>query len=274
MQIPVYVTLPPDRNKDERLPLIVLVHGGPWVRGGSWEWDDQPQFLATRGYAVVQPEFRGGTGFGYEHFHAGWHQWGLAMQDDLADAARWAIDQGYADPARIAIGGASYGGYATLMGLIKDPALFRCGFEFAGVTDIGLMYSISWSDASEEAKKFGFPTLIADPDKDAAQIAATSPVKNAQRLTQPLLMAHGAEDVRVPIKQGRKFRDAVSDTNKNVEWIVYSDEGHGFHQEEHRIDYWKHVEAFLDRCFKSAPAKVSDNRADPGAAPTAAASPR
>jgi dipeptidyl aminopeptidase/acylaminoacyl peptidase len=274
MQIPVYVTLPPERKKDERLPLIVLVHGGPWVRGASWEWNAEAQFLATRGYAVVQPEFRGGTGFGYEHFHAGWHQWGLAMQNDLADAARWAVEQGYADPTRIAIGGASYGGYATLMGLIKDPDLFHCGFEFAGVTDIGLMYSISWSDAPEEAKKYGYPTLIADPDKDAAQIAATSPVKNAQRLTQPLLMAHGAEDVRVPIKQGRKFRDAVSDTNKNVEWIVYSDEGHGFHQEEHRIDYWKHVEAFLDRCFKSAPAKVSDNRADPGAAPTAAASPR
>jgi len=274
MEIPVNVTLPPERKKDERLPLIVLVHGGPWVRGSSWEWDAEAQFLATRGYAVVQPEFRGSTGFGYEHFHAGWHQWGLAMQDDLADAARWAVEQGYADPTRIAIGGASYGGYATLMGLIKDPDLFRCGFELAGVTDIGLMYSISWSDASEESKKYGLPTLVADPDKDAVQIAETSPLKNAQRLKQPLLMAYGAQDLRVPIDQGRKFRDAASDTNKNVEWIVYGEEGHGFHQQEHRIDYWKHVEAFLDRCFKSSAGKVSDNRADPGAALTAAASPR
>ena len=253
MEIPVYVTLPPEREKDERLPLVVLVHGGPWARGASWEWDAEAQFLASRGYAVLQPEFRGGTGFGYEHFHAGWHQWGLAMQDDLADAARWAIAQGYADPARIAIGGASYGGYATLMGLIKDPDLFRCGFEFAGVTDIGLMYSISWSDISDEVKKFEYPTLIGDPDKDAVQIAETSPLKNAQRLKQPLLMAYGVEDLRVPIKHGRKFRDAVSITNKSVEWIAYNEEGHGFHQDAHRIDYWKHVETFLDRCLMPTP---------------------
>ncbi len=259
MEIPVYLTLPPDWKKDERVPLVVLVHGGPWVRGPSWDWDPEAQFIATRGYAVVQPEYRGSRGFGYEHFHAGWRQWGLAIQDDLADAAKWAIAQGYADPARIAIGGTSYGGYATLMGLIKDKDLYRCGFEFAGITDIDLMYSITWSDASDEAKQFGYPALIGDREKDAAQLAETSPLKNAQRLTQPLLMGHGATDARVPIKHGRKFYDAVSDTNKNVEWIVYSDEGHVLRQDEHRIDYWKHVEAFLDHCFKSAPAKVSAN---------------
>ena len=259
LEIPAYLTLPPDRKKDERVPLVVLVHGGPWIRGPSWDWDREAQFLATRGYAVVQPEYRGSRGFGYEHFRVGWRQWGLAMQDDLADAAKWAVAQGYADPARIAIGGASYGGYATLMGLIKDKDLYRCGFEFAGITDIDLMYSITWSDASEEAKQVGYPTLIGDREKDAAQLGQTSPLKNAQRLTQPLLMGHGAADVRVPIKHSRKLYDAVSDTNKNVEWIVYSDEGHVLRQDEHRIDYWKHVEAFLDRCFKSAPAKASAN---------------
>lgn len=271
LEIPVYVTLPPGRKKDERVPLVVLVHGGPWVRGGSWEWDAEAQFLATRGYAVIQPEFRGSIGFGYDHFHAGWHQWGLAMQDDLTDAARWAVAQGYADPVRIAIGGASYGGYATLMGLIKDPEVFRCGFELAGVTDIGLMYSIVWSDASDEALKYGMPTLIADPEKDAAQIAETSPLKSAQRLTQPLLMAYGANDVRVPITHGTKFRDAVAHTNRNVEWHVYNGEGHGLRQDEHRIDYWRHVEAFLDRCFSASPNQVSDNR--PGPAPGTGASP-
>jgi len=269
MEIPVYVTLPPGREKDEHLPLIVLVHGGPWTRGTSWEWDAEAQFLASRGYAVLQPEFRGGTGFGYEHFRAGWHQWGLAMQDDLADAARWAIAEGYADPARIAIGGTSYGGYATLMGLIKDPDLFRCGFEFAGVTDIGLLYSISWSDISEEVKQYEYPTLIGDPDKDAVQIAETSPLQNAQRLKQPLLMAYGVEDLRVPIRHGRKLRDALSKTNKNVEWIVYSDEGHGFHQAEHQIDYWEHVEALLDRCLHPPPERLTldhpSDRAPPAA---------
>jgi len=252
MEIPVYLTLPPGWEKDEKLPLIVWVHGGPWVRGASWEWEAEAQFFATRGYAVVEPQFRGSTGFGYAHFHAGWHQWGLAMQDDLADAAQWAVTQGYADPARIAIGGASYGGYATLMGLIKEPQLYRCGFELAGVTDINLMYSISWNDASRKALKYGMRTLIADPDKDAAQLAATSPLKNAQRLTQPLLMAYGMEDVRVPVFHGTEFRDAVSDTNKNVEWLSYAREGHGLRQQDDRLDYWRHVEAFLDRCFGTA----------------------
>jgi dipeptidyl aminopeptidase/acylaminoacyl peptidase len=157
------------------------------------------------------------------------------------------------------------------MGLIKDPELFRCGFELAGVTDIGLMYSIVWNDASDEALKYGMPTLIADPEKDAAQIAETSPLKSAQRLTQPLLMAYGANDVRVPITHGTKFRDAVAHTNRNVEWHVYNGEGHGLRQDERRIDYWKHVEAFLDRCFSSSPSQVSDNR--PGPAPRTGASP-
>jgi len=250
LKIPAYLTLPPGRRKEERLPLVVLVHGGPWVRGVSWEWDPEAQFLATRDYAVIQPEFRGSTGFGYDHFHAGWHQWGLAMQDDLADAVAWAVAQGYALPGQVAIGGGSYGGYATLMGLIKDPQLYRCGFEFAGVTDIGLLYSINWSDASDEVLKYGMPALVADPEKDAAQIEQTSPLKNAQRLTQPLLMAYGGEDIRVPITHGTEFRDAVMRTNKHVEWLVYNHEGHGFRREDDRIDYWRHVEAFLDRCLK------------------------
>ncbi len=263
MQIPAYITLPPGRRKDERVPLVVLVHGGPWVRGGAWEWDAEAQFLATRGYMAIQPEFRGSVGFGYELFHAGWHQWGLAMQDDLEDAVRWAVAQGYADAERVAIGGASYGGYATLMGLIKTPALYRCGFDFAGVTDIGLMYSINWSDYSDEALDYGIPTLVADPEKDAAQIVATSPLANAQKLTQPLLLGHGAEDVRVPIDHGVKFRDAVTKTNKNVQWVAYNAEGHGLRQDKHRIDYWSRVEALLDGCLRAPAGQASGNR--PGA---------
>jgi dipeptidyl aminopeptidase/acylaminoacyl peptidase len=258
--IPAYFTLPPGRRKDQRVPLVVLVHGGPWVRGGSWEWDAEAQFLATRGYMVMQPEFRGSTGFGYEHFHAGWHQWGLAMQDDLADAARWAVARGFADEQHIAIGGTSYGGYATLMGLIKEPKLYRCGFELAGVTDIGLMYSIDWSDYSEEALKYGMPALVADPEKDAAQIRATSPLANAKRLQQPVLLAHGEDDIRVPLDHGVKFRDAVSRTNKDVQWVSYPDEGHGLHRSRDLIDYWSRVESLLARCLKDpseeAPAAV------------------
>jgi len=143
--------------------------------------------------------------------------------------------------------------------------VYRCGFEFAGVTDIGLMYSINWSDFSDEVLNYGIPTLVADPEKDATQILATSPLANAQRLTQPLLIAHGANDVRVPIDHSMKFRDAVSKTNKDVEWVVYNQEGHGFSQDEHRIDYWSRVEQLLDRCLKTSPGQNSDNRPGPAA---------
>lgn len=252
LSIPVYVTVPPGKPRGP-LPTVVLVHGGPWVRGATWEWTDIPQFLATRGYAVIEPEFRGSSGFGYPLFQASWRQWGLAMQDDLSDAATWAIKKGIADPKRMAIGGASYGGYATLMGLVKNPELFRCGFEWLGVTDPGLLFSVAWNDATIDALTYTYPFLVGDPVKDAAQFQATSPIANAARITQPLLMAYGAADRRVPVVQGEKLRDAIGSSNKNVEWIVYPEEGHGWHIEAHNIDFWTHVEKFLDTYLKNAP---------------------
>jgi dipeptidyl aminopeptidase/acylaminoacyl peptidase len=253
MQIPVYVTTPPGKS-DRPFPTVVLVHGGPWVRDASWEWSSIPQFLASRGYLVIEPQFRGTVGYGWGLFRAGWKQWGLAMQDDLSDAARWAIESQHADPKRIAIAGASYGGYATLMGLIKDPELFRCGFEWVGVTDIRLMYSQSWNDLSLEALETSMPIMIGDPVKDAAQLAATSPLANADKLTQPLLMAYGGNDRRVPLEQGRIFLSAVQKNDKDVEWIVYPDEGHGWMMEQHDIDFWSHVERFLEVHLKAVPA--------------------
>ncbi|MEO5935503.1 MAG: alpha/beta fold hydrolase, partial [Duganella sp.] len=139
LDIPAWLTLPPG-GAHKNLPMVVLVHGGPFVRGGSWSWNAEAQFLASRGYAVLEPEFRGSTGYGEKHFRAGWKQWGLKMQDDIADGTRWAIAQGTADAKRVCIAGASYGGYATLMGLINDADLYQCGIDWAGVTDIGLMY--------------------------------------------------------------------------------------------------------------------------------------
>jgi len=156
LNIPAWLTVPLGESKN--LPMVVLVHGGPYVRGSSWRWDPQVQFLASRGYAVLQPEYRGSTGFGRQHFRAGWKQWGLKMQDDIADGARWAIARGTADAQRICIAGASYGGYATLMGLVNDPELYRCGIEWAGVTDINLMRTGHWayvSDMSENWKQYG-----------------------------------------------------------------------------------------------------------------------
>jgi len=246
LSIPAYLTLPNGANK-KNLPLVVLVHGGPYMRGTVWGWDAEVQFLASRGYAVLQPEFRGSDGFGAKFFRAGWKQWGLAMQNDVADGAKWAVAQGIADPKRICIAGASYGGYATLMGLANDPDLFRCGVDWVGVTDINLMFKPIWiSDQSEEWRHFGMPVMVGDPVKDAEQLKATSPVNIAQRIKQPLLMAYGGADPRVPIEHGEKFHDAIKPYNDKVQWIEYSQEGHGWYLLKTNVDFWTRVEKFLD----------------------------
>jgi dipeptidyl aminopeptidase/acylaminoacyl peptidase len=249
LEIPAWLTLPHGSARNN-LPLVMLVHGGPYVRGGEWGWRPDAQFLASRGYAVLEPEYRGSTGFGSKHFRAGWKQWGLKMQDDIADGAKWAIAQGIVDPQRICIAGASYGGYATLMGLLNDPGLFKCGIDWVGVTDIGLLYSGHWSfrsDLSDDYKQYGMPELVGDVVKDADQFKATSPLAQAGRIKQPLLLAYGGADHRVPIYHGRKFYDAVKATNPNVEMVVYEEEGHGWALPKNRIDFWTRVEKFLDK---------------------------
>lgn len=251
LAIPVHVTTP--RLGKKPWPAVVLVHGGPYVRGGDWRWDAESQFLASRGYLVIEPEFRGSAGYGDKHLRAGFKQWGLAMQDDVADAALWAVKEGLADKGRICIAGASYGGYSALMGLLRDPELYRCGINWVGVTDIELMYSLHWSDLSAAWKRFGMPILIGDRQKDAAQLAATSPLKHASRIRQPLLMAYGEADRRVPIAHGRLFRDEVAKTNTSVEWIEYADEGHGFLLEKNNIDFWGRVERFLEKNLRPSP---------------------
>lgn len=248
LRIPAWLTTPKGQGKN--LPMVVLVHGGPYVRGGEWGWNPQAQFLASRGYLVLEPEFRGSTGFGDKHFRAGWKQWGLKMQDDVADGVKWAIDKGLADPKRVCIAGASYGGYATLMGLVNNPELFKCGINWVGVTDIGLLANGHWSyvsDLSDMWKQYGFPVLIGDVEKDAEQLKATSPLQQAARITQPLLLAYGRADLRVPLYHGNKFRDAVTAHNKQVEWVVYEEEGHGWALPKNRIDFWGRVEKFLDK---------------------------
>jgi len=248
LSIPAWLTLPNKPGKD--MPMVMLVHGGPWVRGGSWEFDEEAQFLASRGYVVLEPEFRGSTGFGAALFRAGWKQWGLKMQDDLADGVKWAVAQGYADSKRVCIAGGSYGGYAALMGLVNDPDLYRCGLSWAGVTDIDLMYTGTWyagNDLSESYKQYGMPVMIGDREKDAEQLQRTSPLLQAARIRQPVFLAYGGADVRVPIHHGKRFYDAVTRTNSKVEWVEYPEEGHGWLLPKNRFDFWTRVEKFLDR---------------------------
>ncbi|MDB5909334.1 MAG: dipeptidyl aminopeptidase [Massilia sp.] len=249
LEIPAWLTLP-NGSDGKNLPLVVLVHGGPYVRGGQWGWNPQSQFLASRGYAVLEPEYRGSTGFGSRHYRAGWKQWGLKMQDDIADGAKWAIAEGIVDPKRICIAGASYGGYATLMGLLNDPGLYQCGIDWVGVTDIKLLQTGHWSftsDLSDRYRKYGMPELVGDLVKDAAQLDATSPLLQAARITKPLLLAYGGADKRVPLYHGKKFYEAVKRNNPDVEWVLYPDEGHGWALPKTRIDFWSRVEKFLDK---------------------------
>lgn len=249
LEFPVLVTRPQGKGP---WPTVVLVHGGPYLRGEQWGFASDTQFLAARGYLVIQPEFRGSQGYGDTLFKAGWRQWGLAMQDDITDATRWAIAQGMADPKRIAIAGGSYGGYATMMGLLKEPELYRAGINWVGVTDINLMYDIGWSDfMGNKWMRFGMPKMIGDPAKDAAQLRTTSPLQQAARIRQPVLMAYGEKDVRVPLPHGTKMRDALlSSGNKQIEWVEYEGEGHGWMLMKNTVDFWSRVERFLDKNLK------------------------
>lgn len=252
LPLPVYVTHPANARPDQALPAVVLVHGGPWLRGADTNWSEDAQFLASRGYRVIEPEFRGSTGYGSRHFEAGWKQWGRAMQDDLVDAVRWASQQGLIDANRVCITGASYGGYAALMGPIASPGVYRCAASFAGVTDIGLIFDISWSDMSQEYLKYGAPVLVGDP-KDRAWLDQVSPLKRAADIKVPVFVAQGVLDRRVPQKHAREFVSAAADAGVSVETKYYPDEAHGFLLQEDRADYYQRLERFLDRNLQPRP---------------------
>jgi len=245
--LPVWVTKKADATGP--LPAVVLVHGGPWVRGASWRWDGEAQFLASRGYAVIEPEFRGSTGYGEAHFSAGFRQWGQAMQDDVADALKWAQKEGIASD-KACIAGASYGGYSTLMGLVKDPGLYRCGVAWVAVTDLDLFLTGSWwvtDDISTSGRKYTLPEMVGDPIKDAAMLAANSPLKQAARIKAPVLLAFGEDDLRVPLAHGRRMRDALREAGNDPVWVTYPGEGHGFAVVQNRVDFAERMAAFLAR---------------------------
>ncbi len=248
LEMPVWITQPAvaDAAKPVPRPAVVLVHGGPWVRGGRWQWSEDAQFLASRGYVVIEPEFRGSTGYGNRLFNAGIRQWGRAMQDDVADAVRWAAAQGWVDDKRVCIAGASYGGYATLMGLVRDPGLYRCGIAWVAVSDPRLMFKWSWiSDVGEEGRRFDYPTLIGDPVADAAMLTDIAPVTHAARIRSPLLLAHGLMDRRVPVAHADRLREAMTAAGHPPEWVLYPDEGHVWLRPANRFDFARRMERFL-----------------------------
>ncbi len=243
--LPVWLTQP--AKGDGPRPAVVLVHGGPWVRGVSWRWSAMAQFLASRGYLVIQPEFRGSLGYGDGHWQAGFKQWGLAMQNDVADALQWAQQQGLASE-QACIAGGSYGGYSTLIGLIQHPEQYRCGIAWAAVADLRLFLEGSlWvgDDISPQARSQGLPRLVGSIKTDAAQLEATSPVLQAARIKAPLLLIHGSDDLRVPLAHAERMRDALQAAGRPPEWVVYRDEGHGWRLPRNQADFAQRMERFL-----------------------------
>lgn len=248
LEIPAYVTLPAGRTA-KGLPLVAWIHGGPWARD-HWGYDADVQFLASRGYAVLQPNFRGSTGFGRKHLMSSFKQWGQSMQDDITDGVRHLVAQGIVDDKRVCIGGASYGGYATLMGLVKDPKQYRCGISVVGVADLMWMYELGYSDFASyrpETAEVHLAMTMGDENADRAMLERYSPRRHADKVEAPVLFVHGADDRRVPIKHAEGMRDALKAAGKPYEWVVYSGEGHGFLKPENRLDYYRRMEAFLGK---------------------------
>lgn len=244
MEIPAYLTLP--RNDGERpLPTVVFPHGGPWARD-TWGFHNIVQFLANRGYAVLQPNFRGSTGFGKRFLNLGNREWGTgAMQHDLTDGVRWLVESGIADPDRIAIMGGSYGGYATLAGVAFTPDLYAAAVSIVGPSSIPtLLESIPpyW-----EPVRRTFSVRVGDPENpaDLERMRAQSPLYSAARIRTPLLVVQGANDPRVKKTESDQIVRALRDLGREVEYLVATDEGHGFASEESNQALFAKIEEFL-----------------------------
>lgn len=243
LKIPAYLTLPQGREP-KGLPLVVLVHGGPWYRD-TWGFNSEVQFLAGMGYAVLQPQFRGSTGFGNAHLKKSFGQWGLSMQDDITDGVLQLVKQGTVDAKRVCIMGASYGGYATMQGLVKDPDLYRCGVNLLGVTN---MFYISSSDSwGDKAAVYAKNITLGDPGKLKDQFNATSPARNADKVKAPVFMVYGEKDYRVPLVHGEDMRDGLKKHGKVYEYMELEKEEHGIAKEENRYKVFGAIEAFLKK---------------------------
>jgi dipeptidyl aminopeptidase/acylaminoacyl peptidase len=245
LTIPALLTIPLG-GQGKRVPLVVDIHGGPNVPATRWGYNPDVQFLASRGYAVLQPQFRGTEGFGWKFESAGFRKWGDEMQDDLEDGVKWAVAQGIADPDRVCFFGASYGGYAALWGAIKNAKLIKCAVDYVGVSSIDYMFDNAQTDMSEFAEKSTWMAeRIGDPNTERERFKRVNPLDHADKVGVPILMAYGALDVRVPLVHGTAFKAALDRYNKPYEWFVYAEEGHGFNRDENLFDFWHRVERFL-----------------------------
>ena len=242
-RIYAYLTAPAGAP-GRRLPLVLLVHGGPWVRD-RWGFHPEAQWLAGLGAACLQVNYRGSAGFGKAHLHAGDREWGAKMQDDLTDAVRWAVARGIADPGRVAIYGGSYGGYAALAGAAFTPGVYRCAIDVVGPSNlVTLIRSIPpyW-----EPMKRVFDLRVGSVDTEEEFLKSRSPLFSADKIDIPLLIAQGANDPRVKQAESEQIVAALRARGKPVEYLLYPDEGHGFAKPANRLDFYAKAEAFLGR---------------------------
>lgn len=247
MKLHGYLTLP--LGKEKNLPLVVLPHGGPFTIFDTWGFDDDSQMLADAGYAVLRLNFRGSGNYGRDYLNAGARQWGKSMQDDLTDATRWAITQQVADPTRICIYGASYGGYAALMGAAKEPDLYACAVGYVGVYDLEKMHK------DDAAHSRSWKSWTNDWIGDRNTLGEVSPVNLAARIKAPVFLAAGGQDERAPVEHTRKMEKALKEAGVPVESLYFKSEGHGFFTEPHRREYYTRLLAFLSTHLGGAKAK-------------------
>lgn len=237
LEIGAYLTLPKGRKDGEKLPTIIFPHGGPISYDGSG-FDYWTQFFASRGYAVLQMNFRGSSGYGYDFMKAGLQNWGLAMQDDVEDGTRWMIDNGYSNADKICIVGASYGGYAALMGVVKSPELYQCAVSFAGVTDIAYLVKSSRGYTNHKVVK----AQIGDNYKE---LKKRSPLHNAKKISVPTLLIHGSKDRTVRVQHSRKMFKALKRAKQNVTYLELENGSHYLSNNENRVATFEAMNVFL-----------------------------
>ncbi|MEZ5460823.1 alpha/beta hydrolase family protein [Dokdonella sp.] len=251
-----YLSKPPGKEDAKNLPMVVYLHGGPYGERDFWRYNPTVQALASRGYAVLQVNFRGSGGYGYDFVKSGYREWGAKMQDDVTDATHWAIKQGVADPKRICIYGTSYGGYAALQGAVREPDLYQCAIGDAGVYDLNLMKKRG--DIPQSLYGENYLEMVLG--NDAGVLAQRSPANQAALIKAKVMLISGGEDKRVPPVHSEAMRAALNKNGSDVVWLYQPSEGHGYYKEENVTDMYEKIIAFLDQNIGSGSKSGSSNK--------------
>ncbi len=240
MDLEAILTIPNGTNL-ANLPMILLPHGGPIGIRDNWDYDNDAQFLASRGYLVLQVNYRGSSGRGEDFQEAGYLKWGTRIQQDLIDGVKWTIAENYADPKRVCVYGGSFGGYSAMMTTIRAPGMFKCAVGYAGIYDLAMMYKKGDIKTSKSGRSY-LNTVIG---KDDADLAANSPDKLADKIDVPVLLIHGEDDKRAPFAQAKAMRAALDAAHKPYEWLSKPGEGHGFYDEKNNIEFYNLLQTFI-----------------------------